>query len=105
MSLQRRWAGCSEAESVGACRNVPRTAFDASSVYIAKPLAGGGARRVRPAADGGATLICDSYGGAIGDVAPNATAFVHRNVRFSVQIASYTPLGTAKPRSRRRARS
>ena len=97
MSLQRRWAGCSESESVASCRNVPRTAFDASSVYVAKPLTGAARSAWVAAADGGATLICDSYGGAIGDVAPNATAFVHRNVRFSVQIASYTSLGTAKP--------
>jgi FAD/FMN-containing dehydrogenase len=34
-------------------------------------------------------------------VAPDATAFVHRNQRFSVQILSYAPLATARPAVRR----
>ena len=48
---------------------------------------GGGRRR---------DAAADAYGGAIGEVAPAATAFVHRNVRFSVQILSYAPLATAR---------
>ncbi len=97
MALQKRWAGCGEAEAVSACRNSPRTLFDASSVYIADPLPSRGVAAFVQAADAGASLICDAYGGAISDVSPTATAFAHRNVRFSVQIASYaSSLGTAK---------
>jgi FAD/FMN-containing dehydrogenase len=100
LSLQRRWAGCSEGESVAACAAVPRSTFDASSVYFAEPLSARARRAFVSAADTGATLVCDAYGGAITSVAPDATAFVHRNVRFSVQIVSYTSLGTATSRVR-----
>jgi FAD/FMN-containing dehydrogenase len=101
IALQRRWAGCSEGESVVACVAVPRSTFDASSVYFAKPLSAGARRAFVAAADTGATLVCDAYGGAITSVAADATAFVHRNVRFSVQIVSYASLGTARSRVRR----
>jgi len=46
------------------------------------------------AADSGATLICDAYGGAINAVAADATAFAHRDVRFSVQILDYSAPGS-----------
>jgi FAD/FMN-containing dehydrogenase len=101
LPLQRRWAGCSEGESVAACRDVARTTFDASSVYVAKRLSASGRRAFVDAAGTGATLILDAYGGAINRVPRNATAFVHRDVRFSVQILSYAPIGTARSRVRR----
>jgi FAD/FMN-containing dehydrogenase len=101
IALQRRWAGCSEGESVAACVDVPRQSFDASSVYFSQPLSASARSAFVAAADGGATLICDAYGGVIDDVAPGATAFVHRGNRFSVQIASYAPIGVARPRVRR----
>jgi FAD/FMN-containing dehydrogenase len=97
LALQRRWAGCAE----GGCGPVPRDSFDASSIYVARKLDGAGRRAFVDAADAGATLILDAYGGAIGDVEPRATAFVHRDVRFSVQILSYAPLATARRRVRR----
>jgi len=100
LALQRRWAGCSEGESIAACRSDPRSTFDASSVYFAEPLSGSALRAFVSAADGGASLLCDSYGGRINDVAPGATAFVHRTARFSVQIVSYAPIGTARARVR-----
>ena len=101
LALQRRWAGCSEGESLAACRSVPRATFDASSVYVAERLRARGRRAFVAAADGGATLVLDAYGGAINRVGAGATAFVHRDVRFSVQILSYSPIGTARPRVRR----
>jgi FAD/FMN-containing dehydrogenase len=97
LALQRRWAGCAE----GGCGPVPRDTFDASSVYVARRLDAAGRRAFVAAADAGATLVLDAYGGAIGRVAPGATAFVHRDVRFSVQILSYAPLPTARRRVRR----
>jgi hypothetical protein len=86
---------------VAACRTVPRASFDASSIYVGKPLSARGRRAFVAAADGGATLVCDAYGGAVNAVAPDATAFVHRDMRFSVQILSYAPLSSARPTVRR----
>jgi FAD/FMN-containing dehydrogenase len=97
LDLQRRWAGCAE----GGCGPVPRDSFDASSIYVARKLDGAGRRAFISAADAGATLVLDAYGGAIGERSPTATAFVHRDVRFSVQILSYAPIATARRRVRR----
>jgi FAD/FMN-containing dehydrogenase len=96
LDLQRRWAGCSD----GGCGQVPRDMFDASSIYVARKLDAGGRRAFVDAADTGATLVLDAYGGAISEVAPAATAFAHRDVRFSVQIVSYAPFATARRRVR-----
>ena len=73
-------------------------------MYVARRLSAAGRRAFVDAAGTGATLILDAYGGAIGRVAPDATAFVHRDVRFSVQILSYTSIGTARARVRRARR-
>ena len=97
LPLQRRWAGCAD----GGCGSVPRASFDASSVYVAQRLPAAGRRAFVAAADGGATLVLDAYGGAISRVPADATAFVHRDVRFSVQILSYSPIATARRRVRR----
>lgn len=97
LALQRRWAGCAE----GGCGSVPRASFDASSVYVASRLPASGRHAFVAAADGGATLVLDAYGGAINRVPAGATAFVHRDVRFSVQILSYSPIATARRRVRR----
>jgi FAD/FMN-containing dehydrogenase len=99
LALQRRWAGCADG-GLAACHAYNRTTFAASSVYVADKLSRAGRRAFVDAAETGATLICDAYGGAIGRVAPGATAFVHRRVRFSVQILSYTSLAVAKARVR-----
>ena len=54
-----------------------------------------GRRAFAEAADAGATLLCDSYGGAVSRPAPDATAFVHRKVRFSVQSVGQARSATA----------
>jgi FAD/FMN-containing dehydrogenase len=99
LALQRRWAGCADG-GLPACHDYDRTTFAASSVYVARKLSAAARRAFLDAAATGATLILDAYGGAIGEVAPGATAFVHRDVRFSVQILSYTSIGTARDRVR-----
>jgi FAD/FMN-containing dehydrogenase len=99
LALQRRWAGCADG-GLAACHAYNRTTFAASSLYVAHKLPHAGRRAFLDAAETGATLILDAHGGAIGRVAPGATAFVHRHVRFSVQILSYTSLATARARVR-----
>src|SRR5919197_2326997 len=98
LALQRRWAGCADG-GLASCHSDPRSLFVGSSVYVARRLSSRARADVLAAAGKGATLVLDSYGGAIGDVAPNETAFVHRDARFSVQILSYAgDLGTARSR-------
>ena len=99
-ALQRRWAGCADG-GLAACRSVPRSTFHASSIYVGDRLSAAGRRDFVAAANTGATLICDAYGGTINRVAADETAFVHRDTRFSVQILSYAPIGTARSRVRR----
>jgi FAD/FMN-containing dehydrogenase len=103
LALQRRWAGCADG-GLAACHAYDRTTFAASSIYVADRLSAAGRRAFVDATGTGATLILDAYGGAIGRVAPGATAFVHRRVRFSVQVLSYTSLATARDRVRRARR-
>ena len=45
--------------------------------------------RVQHAGFGSGALLLDSYGGAINRVAPDATAFVHRNALCSGQYLAY----------------
>jgi hypothetical protein len=52
------------------------------------------------AADTGATLILDAYGGAINRPHRADTAFPHRDERFSVQLLSYASIPVAKARVR-----
>jgi FAD/FMN-containing dehydrogenase len=99
LALQRRWAGCASGPLSGCHRDVPIT-FDASSVYVGRRLSASGRRAFVAAADTGATLLLDAYGGAVAEVEPRATAFVHRHARFSTQILSYAPIGTARARVR-----
>jgi FAD/FMN-containing dehydrogenase len=89
LNVQRRWAGDP---------TPARQAFAASSLYVLRRLSAQGRRAFLEAADTGAALILDAYGGAIGEVAPDATAFAHRHARFSVQVLSYAPIAIAKPR-------
>jgi FAD/FMN-containing dehydrogenase len=102
LPLQMLWAGCSEI-SQAACHTagaapggtLERAFFYAKSDYVKEPISeqGAGALTAAVAARGntpgsGAVLL-DSYGGAINHVAPDATAFVHRDQICAIQYLSY----------------
>jgi FAD/FMN-containing dehydrogenase len=88
LDVQRRWAGTPSG----------RTTFAASSLYVTKRLSANGRRAFIAAADSGAGLILDAYGGAIARPHRADTAFPHRDARFSVQVLSYTDIATARAR-------
>lgn len=96
LTVQRRWAGND---------SPPRSAFAASSLYVGKRLTAAGRRAFLEAADTGATLILDAYGGAINRKDRDDTAFPHRRARFSVQVISYRDVATARDQVRRARRS
>ena len=89
LTVQRRWAGDD---------SPPRSAFAASSIYVTKRLSANGRKAFLAAADTGATLILDAYGGAINRPDRDDTAFPHRRARFSVQVLSYAAIPTARQR-------
>jgi FAD/FMN-containing dehydrogenase len=91
LTVQRRWAGSPPR----------RSTFAASSIYVTKPLTASARRAFVDAADTGAGLILDAYGGAINRPHRADTAFPHRGARFSVQVFSYTSIPTAKSRVKR----
>jgi Berberine and berberine like len=104
LALQMLLAGCSNI-SFAACHTVgtypggtfPRELFWAKSDYLTQPLSSSGLGALVNAMDrhssqgvpGSAAILFDSYGGAINSVAPNATAFVHRNVLCAMQYLTY----------------
>jgi FAD/FMN-containing dehydrogenase len=92
LTVQRRWAGADHPQ---------RSAFAASSLYVNKRLSAAGRRAFLAAADTGATLILDAYGGAITRPGRADTAFPHRDARFSVQVISYAPIPVARSRVKR----
>ena len=95
LDVQRIWAGCAT-ETAAACRTIRPASFAARSEYVATPLSSAGAeaivtaveRRQAEGAGSGAVLL-DPYGGALNRVAPDATAFVHRDQLFSAQLLAY----------------
>jgi FAD/FMN-containing dehydrogenase len=100
MDAQLRWAGC-EGQTVDQCHLVgetpggklPRGSFLAKSDYVSSPLSAAGLSTIttwleQPPAGAFGSLVLDSYGGAINRVAPDATAFVHRDALFSAQYVS-----------------
>ncbi len=95
LDVQRIWAGCAN-ETASACRTIRPASFAAGSAYVATPLSSAGAeaivtaveRRQAEGAGSGAVLL-DPYGGALNRVAPDATAFVHRDQLFSAQMLAY----------------
>jgi len=102
-SLVLRWAGCLD-EGFKACHTrgtfpggtMPRASFFAKSDYFDEPLPARGRRtmiqwierRQRQGAGSGALLL-DAYGGAYNRPAADATAFVHRDMLFSLQYGAY----------------
>jgi FAD/FMN-containing dehydrogenase len=103
-SLVLRWAGCLD-EGYRACHTrgtrpggtMPRAAFYAKSDYFDEPLPARGRqvmidwieRRQRTPSLGAGALILDAYGGAYNRPAADATAFVHRDMLFSLQYGAY----------------
>jgi FAD/FMN-containing dehydrogenase len=47
---------------------------------------------------GAIAAICDAYGGKVGEIAPDATAFVHRDALYSIQYYSQWTRATDTPR-------
>jgi FAD/FMN-containing dehydrogenase len=104
MSLALRWAGCLD-EGYRACHTrgtrpggqLPRAAFYAKSDYFDRPLPGRARqtmidwieRRQRTPSAGSGALLLDAYGGAYNRPKPGATAFVHRDMLFSLQYGAY----------------
>jgi FAD/FMN-containing dehydrogenase len=95
LDVQRMWAGCA-GESTAACRTIQPSSFSARSAYVARPLDAGGAEAIVRAIDarqaagaGSGAVLLDPYGGALNRVAPDATAFVHRDQLYSAQMLAY----------------
>jgi FAD/FMN-containing dehydrogenase len=86
MELVRRWAGSSA-----------RARFRAKSDYFDEPLPARARqtmidwieRRNRSPSQGSGALLLDAYGGALNRPRPGATAFVHRDMLFSLQYLTY----------------
>ena len=86
MGLVRRWSGAGG-----------RARFRAKSDYFDEPLPRRARelmiewieRRQRAPSQGSGALLLDSYGGALNRPRPGATAFVHRDMLFSLQYLTY----------------
>ena len=103
-----RWAGCLDG-GLPECHRSTRSSFYAKSDYFDEPVGLGGRakmidwveRRQRTPALGSGALLLDAYGGALNRPAAGATAFVHRDMLFSLQYLAYFG-GVAAGRASRR---
>ena len=101
-ALQQLWAGCAH-QSLTSCHTagtrsggtLQRQSFTAKSDYVSRQFPAA-ARNVlihaaeqRASQPGSGAILFDSYGGVINRVAPDATAFVHRNDLACIQYLSY----------------
>ena len=101
-SLVLRWAGCLGG-GLAACHASTRSSFFAKSDYFDRRLGPGGRaklidwieRRQRDPSLGSGALLLDAYGGALNRPAADATAFVHRDMLFSLQYLAYFNGATA----------
>ena len=95
-ALQVRWANG---------RTSPRTTFSAKSHYVTRALpARARAELLAELARGAAgldtgMLLLDAYGGALNRPRKRATAFVHRDARYSIQYLAYHSDGGAASRA------
>lgn len=106
LDAMRSYAGCASL-AASQCHTGPggglsREAFAATSHVGYEPLGSSGVQAIidRVAAASGslieAGLSLDSLGGKVSEVAPDATAFVHREARITVQYtATYSGTGAA----------
>jgi FAD binding domain/Berberine and berberine like len=97
-------AGCAD-QSLVSCANYSRQSWAGSSDVVAKPLSAAGARTLLAAIGrypGSISVIMDSLGGAVGRVAPTATAFWHRAALCTVQYYATLPSGAGSPAVRDR---
>jgi FAD/FMN-containing dehydrogenase len=107
-SLVLRWAGCLDG-GLAACHRSTRSRFLARSDYFDRQLGPRGRaimihgieRRQRNPSLGSGALLLDAYGGALNRPAADATAFVHRDMLFSLQYLAYFTGGAAGRASRR----
>jgi len=103
-----RWAGCLDG-GLSACHRSTRSSFYAKSDYFDRPVGPRGRarmidwveRRQRAPSLGSGALLLDAYGGALNAPAADATAFVHRDMLFSLQYLAYFGGATAGRASRR----
>jgi FAD/FMN-containing dehydrogenase len=103
-----RWAGCLDG-GLAACHRSTRSAFYAKSDYFDRPLGPRGRAKMIQAIErrqstpslGSGALLLDAYGGALNRPAPDDTAFVHRDMLFSLQYLAYFGGATAGRASRR----
>jgi FAD/FMN-containing dehydrogenase len=103
-----RWAGCLDG-GLPACHRSTRSSFYAKSDYFDRRVGPRGRakmiewieRRQRTPSLGSGALLLDAYGGALNRPAADATAFVHRDMLFSLQYLAYFSGGTAGRASRR----
>jgi FAD/FMN-containing dehydrogenase len=103
-----RWAGCLDG-GLAACHRSTRSSFYAKSDYFDTPAGARGRarmidwveRRQRTPSFGSGALLLDAYGGALNRPAADATAFVHRDMLFSLQYLAYFRGATAGRASRR----
>jgi hypothetical protein len=97
MDIQMLLAGC-QGHPLAWCHTsgtapggqMPREIFQAKSDYVVTPLpaAGRAAMIAGAEATGAGAFLCDAYGGAIGRVGADQTAFVHRGPLFCIQYYS-----------------
>jgi FAD/FMN-containing dehydrogenase len=97
-------AGC-EGESVAQCGSPVQSPFAAKSTYLSGPLPGQSVDGIISAlgtlpsslAGAGGGIVFDAYGGAINEIGPSDTAFVHRTAVACAQYLITYPTTSPSP--------